>query len=305
MMTQPLHVARRPPFLEIGGPAHDLLKGIDDELTALRTSVSEARRGQAAHQQPHMQLVTTGAALGSPVTPTHAATLGNTTVTLGASPHKTLVVAQPDPVTWPTGVYKDWGDNAVKLGLWKTPEGILFGNQLCQSKSAEPTSFKEDSCCAGCAPNDTARNRSKWCCKLTCKHHDLPDGKSKDDYTYTRLPKDYDRSKLVVIVSPYQPYLSIKDAVAPQPPEGHAARSFWQSKATTETGGRGVGKSKGGKEQGRGSRGGKKRERTSFEGSSNSPSEEARKVHSPPPPHPSAPNHSGKGPGGTCAKTVG
>ena len=154
------------------------------------------------------------------------------------------------------------------------PEGIAFGQVLCECKNAAGVTFKKGECVARCAPNKFAADRGKWCvCPDKCSDHEYPDGFSAEDFTYTELPKGYDKSKLVIVIPPDHKLRGIQ---APAPPKGHPAQIIAAARPVTEkrrtaSPGRGKGRGAGG----RGRDGPGKSRKLGFEGPSKTPIEGA------------------------------
>ena len=154
MMPQPLHLMKRRVFLEPprhGNAAH-ALEAVDARIIRLREQVELAAQGLADHQDPGLQRIAQGAALGSTV----ASVSGSALSSLGPSASQVSVdlsslspaaLANPSgappsligsgvssglastklEAKFPPGVFKEWGDMACKLGVAKTQHGLAFG----------------------------------------------------------------------------------------------------------------------------------------------------------------------------------
>ena len=238
MMAQPLHLMQRRVFLEPprhGNAAH-ALESVDARIVKLREQVELAAQGLADHQDPGLQRIAQHAALGSTISTASpgsaASSLGPSAsqVGLALSAPSSIMPAQPTlgvvpssfvgsgaPLVkvglvtgpaFPPGVFKGWGDMAVKLGVAKTPHGLAFGSNQCVFKGAAVT-CAPGTCLAACAPGaGGAKARSKWCIDVTgClalgyNAHDRPPGTTDDMFEMIQGDSKTDRANWAYIVEP-------------------------------------------------------------------------------------------------------
>ena len=73
---------------------------------------------------------------------------------------------------WPKGVYKFWGDAAIREGVYSTDAGLLFGTTLVSPAEGAKALPDDKSlvCLAQVAPGPCSASRSKWCVNpLLCR----------------------------------------------------------------------------------------------------------------------------------------
>ena len=240
MHTQPLHLVKRPVFLEPGGVAANLFSDIDTEITKLREDVTKAKRGQATHQQANMQSATTDAHQPQPQLQPQPS--------LQAMSPWTPTVPNTKASSYPTGIYENWGDAAYRNGVFISPQGPVLGNKLITARGGGRVTSDKSMCPASLAENESVIGKGRWCVKGNCTDHEFPSGKSKSDYEYTVLAPDIDRSgwKTLMPQSKDIP----RGQRAPKAPPGHIAHAPLLLKWDGDDGGKGkgggAGKGKGG-----------------------------------------------------------
>jgi hypothetical protein len=123
-------------------------------------------------------------------------------------------------LAYPAGVFKMWGNQAVRHGAWKNDHGLVFGNrQVTLKTSTSSVTFAH--CMAAAGPNGSARGNSAWCvtpdrCRLAgYAAHERVEGTTEDDYVVTDVPEDADRSKWKCVVAPRPALIKV---APPDPP---------------------------------------------------------------------------------------
>ena len=273
MLLRPFHEAKRQAFCDVSSAAAKEFARVDSVIETTQVQMVLAEKGQAAHQMAQLHQVAPSTSYGSSVPTAPLSSVRDGSLSGGGSltgsalgPSASVLAGSPaGPSAFPAGVFKDWGNAAVTLGVWQCPEGIAFGKFKISVRKPSVT-FKQGTCRAGAAPSANARNRSKWCLDpVGCKAmgyaaHDRPEGTTNDDYVVAEYDEDTeDRSQWVVLVPPDY---ALARAAPPQPPwpldSGPTGKWKWsgQKRDAPDDGG-GASKGKGKGKKGKGSKGGR------------------------------------------------
>ena len=218
MLTRPLHLAQRVKFLDPSGSPATALTEIDDELVRVRSELARAAEGRAAFQASHL--------LQSAVAPSSSETMQAPAATISRGQAVTSLRGAAGKSTphaasaYPAGVFKMWGNQAVRHGAWMNDHGLVFGNrQVTLKNNTNSVTFAH--CMAAAGPNGSARGNSAWCvtpdqCKLAgYAAHERVEGTTDDDYVVTDVPDDADRSKWKCVVAPAPALIKV---APPDPP---------------------------------------------------------------------------------------
>ena len=284
MAVRAFHLMQRSVFVPVGEAGEKALKAIDTQLTLLKDQLEKVASGEADHQALNIQLSAGGqsAFIGFGGTATGTAVTG-TALDIAASGQLKQLEAQNKALQkqlqqarsndqqgkspYPAGIFISWGDAAYRYGIYRAPEGIVFGGQLVQSKKAVDLSGK---CLATVAVSNNVKQRSQWCSDVAhCKNyaaHDRPDEISSDDLVVTQLDLDtVDTSQWSCVIPAHADCLDNGRAIpAPKP-----SWPIETGPGTTYDTSQGKGKSRGGKGKGGKGRGsgltGRKRDASNFE----------------------------------------